>query len=487
MRASGRPVTASARMRGRVQKSQEVQTLVQRGTTTRAAAWAYAALLLAITVLPSCDRPLTSEPGAHSATETLFATQSAGASTATARAPDPTPSSTPQPSATSTHTATLTPSLAPATLTAAPSPTPGPTSTPASLPDPTATPTVEPPTATPGPTPSPEPTATALPTAAVHPHVPPLVLANYFPWYDPRTWDTGCTSTDDRPREGVYNSDEEAVISRHIGQAQSASLSGLAVHWFAPGDRTDHNLRKLLDRSPEGFNSTVTFLYHILPGVTQQGVIEALRYVMGTYGDHSRLLRVAGRALIFFSDMYRVPDGAGNRPASDQDVATAVARWAEIRAAVDPDRSSWWVAEGERPEYLQVFDGLYVYKIDHACCPETYRKAPRWAAMVRDWEAQTGQPKLWVGTVMPGWDDLNSAQAHCADLRVSSEPFARDRADGAYYAQTWEAVLPTAPDLILVHSFNEWVEGSYIEPSHRFGDRYLQLTAEWVGRFRASR
>jgi len=88
---------------------------------------------------------------------------------------------------------------------------------------------------------------------------------------------------------------------------------------------------------------------------------------------------------------------------------------------------------------------------------------------------------------MPGWDDLNSAQAHCVDLRVSSEQFARDRGNGAYYARTWEAVLPTAPDMILVHSFNEWVEGSYIEPSNHFGDRYIHLTAQWVAQFQASR
>ena len=85
---------------------------------------------------------------------------------------------------------------------------------------------------------------------------------------------------------------------------------------------------------------------------------------------------------------------------------------------------------------------------------------------------------------MPGWDDLNSEAAHCADLRVSAEPFARDRAGGAYYARTWEAVLLTRPDLVVVHSFNEWVEGSYIEPSRRFGDRYLELTARWAARFR---
>jgi len=341
------------------------------------------------------------------------------------------------------------------------------------------------PTPTPEPISTPESTSTAEPTvpSPVHPEIPPLVLANYFPWYDRDTWNTGCTSSDDRPRDGVYNSDDPGVISRHIDQARSAGLAGFAVHWFARDDRTDHNLHKVLDRSPEGFNSTITFLYHILPGVDQQGVIDALRHVQGTYGGHPRFLRLMGKPVVFFSDMYRVPNIAGNRPASDQDVATAVARWAEIRSAVDPGHTVWWIAEGLRPEYLEVFDGLFVYKIDHACCPDSYLKAPRWAESVRRWEQQTGQPKLWVGTVMPGWDDLNSAKPHCADLRVSSEPFGRDRGDGAYYARTWEAVIPTAPDLILVHSFNEWVEGSYIEPSNRFGDRYVELTAQCVAQF----
>jgi hypothetical protein len=318
-----------------------------------------------------------------------------------------------------------------------------------------------------------------------HPVVPPLVLANYFPWYDPDTWATGCTSGDDRPRDGVYNSDDPAVISRHIGQARQSGLSGFAVHWFAPNDRTDHNLSKLLERSPEGFDSTVTFLSHILPGANQQGVIAALRHVQGIYGGHRRFLHVDGKPVIFFADMYRVPDMAGNRPASDHDVVTAVARWAEIRNTADPGHATWWIAEGERPGYLEVFDGLFVYKIDHACCPTAYQKAPLWAGWVQSWEQQTGRPKLWVGTVMPGRDDLNSGQAHCVDLRVSAQPFVRGRVDGAYYAQTWEAILPTAPDMILVHSFNEWVEGSYIEPSTRFGDRYIQLTAQWIAQFRA--
>lgn len=401
-----------------------------------------------------------------------------GLSTGATRTIPPAQPLTPAPS----PTASVPPAASPSpTRTATRPPRPSPAAT---VPRPTRTPRPSP---TPGPTPTPAPTRTPASNPSAHPLHPPAprrVLANYFPWYDPGTWATGCTSDSDQPRDGVYNSDDPGVIARHIAQARSAGIDGFAVHWFAPGNRTDANFEKVLNLSPEGFDSTATFLYHILPGVNQPGVENALRYLISRYASHPRFLRVAGRPVILFSDLYRVPDPAGNRPASDQDVATAVARWAQIRQAVDPQHTTWWIAEGLKPEYLSVFDGLYIYKIDHACCPTAYRGASRWAGWVRDWERRTGQPKLWIGTVMPGWDDLNSAQPHCADLRVSSAPFARDRENGAYYARTWEAVLPTNPDLILIHSFNEWVEGSYIEPSVRFGDLYLQLTAQWAARYK---
>ena len=336
--------------------------------------------------------------------------------------------------------------------------------------------------------PSPAEIPTPAPTTASQPpyhlNIPPIVLANYFPWYDPGTWETGCTSGGDIPRDGPYQSDDPAVIARHIEQARAAGLDGFAVHWFAPGDRTDTNFRQVLNQSPEGFSATVTFLYHILPGANQAGVVEALSHIATNYTGHPRFTRLGGKPVIMFSDMYRIPNADGVRPASDQDVSTALARWAEVRQAVDPNHTMWWVAEGLKPDYLSIFDGLYIYKIDHACCPATFEKAPRWAEWVRAWEQQTGATKLWVGTVMAGWNDLNSAQAHCVDLRVSSEPFARDRLGGDYYAQTWRAVLPTRPDFILLHSFNEWVEGSYIEPSQYFGDSYIQQTAVWVQQFK---
>jgi LysM repeat protein len=297
-----------------------------------------------------------------------------------------------------------------------------------------------------------------------------LMLANYFPWYDDNFWTQGATW--DLPTI-TYNSDQASTIQRHIGWALQAGLDGFAVHWYQSGNRTDVNLAQVLANSPAGFRSTATFLTHILPGATRGLVVDNLRYLINTYGQNPNFLRLSGRPVIFFADMDRVPpDGATSK----------VEAWRSIRADVDPNNASIWIAEGLDPAYLSVFDGLYIYKVDHACCPGAYTRAAAWAGWVRSWQTRTGQARLWVGTIMPGWDDTRSVGR--PDLRTPSPAFARDRQGGAYYQATFNAVMASKPDLILIHSFNEWIEGSEIEPGATYGDLYLNLTRQFSSQFK---
>jgi hypothetical protein len=126
-----------------------------------------------------------------------------------------------------------------------------------------------------------------------------------------------------------------------------------------------------------------------------------------------------------------------------------------------------------------VFDGLYVYKISHAAYPNDYVKDSRWAAAVRAQESATGQSKIWMATLAPGWDDTRSGCQ--ADTRVYSAPHRVERGDGAFYRATYDAAMASGPDWLWINSFNEWIEGTYIEPGEQYGDRYLQLTGELVG------
>jgi hypothetical protein len=44
--------------------------------------------------------------------------------------------------------------------------------------------------------------------------------------------------------------------------------------------------------------------------------------------------------------------------------------------------------------------------------------------------------------------------------------------------------LASRPDWLWVNSFNEWVEGTYVEPSALYGDLYLQLTHNFAALFK---
>ena len=322
-------------------------------------------------------------------------------------------------------------------------------------------------------TPTPSPSTNAAPVTAGD--VPRLMLLNYFAWYDAGGWDDCNISAGDRPLE-PYGSDDPAAIARHVRMALDAGADALTLQWFAPGDRTDRNLGTLLAQAQgTSLRATVIFLHHIWPGApaTQAGVVEALRYLLAHHGAHPNFVTFEDRPVIFITDAYRVPLAAGQTPQQ---------AWAAIRAQVDPTGQAWWIVEGLDPTYLAVFDGLWVYKITHAAYPNAYLKAGQWAAAVRQWEERTGQRKLWIATLSPGWDDR---RAGCkVDVRVPSAAHQRAREDGAFYRATFEVALASQPDWLWVNSFNEWVEGTYIEPSVTYGDRYLRLTQAFAAQFK---
>jgi parallel beta-helix repeat protein len=74
--------------------------------------------------------------------------------------------------------------------------------------------------------------------------------------------------------------------------------------------------------------------------------------------------------------------------------------------------------------------------------------------------------KIFVATVTPGFD--NSA--------VSNQPLVLERYNGTYYSLQWSAAEACFPDGYAVTSFNEWLEGTEIEPSLEYAYRYINLT-----------
>jgi hypothetical protein len=313
------------------------------------------------------------------------------------------------------------------------------------------------------------------PAHPVHANNGRLLLADYMMWYQPDVFDG--TKTFDVPAAGPYNSDDMGTIQRHLQLAQQACLNGFTAHWFGSKEpRTTDNFNKLLAASSgSNMQHAVVLLENSLKRTKEADLIDSVNFVMANWANHPNYLKVDGKPVIFFEGMTR-PWGS---------VGAAKAGWARVRQATDPDRRTIWFAEGLTAAFNPLFDGLYVYRIDHKTGPRSWLKQPAFATRLREAEKQSGTKLYFADSIAPGFDDTRSVKVRATDVRTPAPAFARDRRGGDYYRDTFAVTQQTGADLMLVKSFNEWIEGTAIEPGSKYGDLYLGLTCELANAYRS--
>lgn len=289
-----------------------------------------------------------------------------------------------------------------------------------------------------------------------------LVLAFYYTWFDENSWGPG--RVPDLP-VAPYVSRDRGVMARHIEQAKGAGIDAFVVSWYGPrveNNQTETNFRAMLDEAAaRGFRLALD-VEVVSPFFGGPGDVQAaLQTLLATHAQHPAYLKVGGKPVIFFWRQQRF------------DIGT----WGAIRAAVDGGRNSLWIEEGVDVSPLSVFDGHHLYKVIWNPPTDLSYTANKFARFVRSAAANLGAPKVYVATAMPGWDDRKLGRG---------DSFGIGREDGAVYERSWQAAIGSAPDWIIITSFNEWPEGTYIEPSQAYGNRYLELTAKWAGAFKSA-
>jgi hypothetical protein len=302
------------------------------------------------------------------------------------------------------------------------------------------------------PSPAPSPSETPAPIPTRLSRSSGYVLAKYYAWFDVDTWGNGTLS--DQP-VAPYVSAERATIERQVREAQGVGIDGFTLNWWGADNPTDSNLQTLLAVARRrAFAVTVDVDLNSPFWASPDDLASALTYLR-RYFDDPAWLRLGERPVVSFY---------GTRK---YDPST----WRAIRRRVDSGGEAVWIGEGDRFEYLAVFDGIHPYSV--AWSPDPAAQLASYASRTR----AAGRDKLWVATVMPGYDDTRLGR---------KDGFKVDRQGGAYYTRVWRGAIATRPAMVSITSWNEWPEGSYIEPSRLHGDLYLRLTREMVDAYRAT-
>lgn len=285
-------------------------------------------------------------------------------------------------------------------------------------------------------------------------------------WTGNISWDAQASVLGDWPSMGKYDSRDPGVAAAHIEQAQSAGIDAFLVSWYGTGETltTTPTLNNMLDRAAErGFHVAAVLDCFNPNFLRDRGqIVSSLNYLIHDRANHPGYLRYNGKPVIVF--------------AFQDTLGFSTADWLAIRNEVDPGRNTIWLAEGLNGccMYGGAMDGMYAFNIAWAG-----GSAARYSLEQNSVYAQGGS--LYVPTVHPGWDEDRIA---ARDGRAN--PTARkDRAGGQFLINSWNGATSVNPDVILIVSWNEFMEGSYIEPSQVYGTQSLDVLRSLIATWKA--
>jgi glycoprotein endo-alpha-1,2-mannosidase len=291
-------------------------------------------------------------------------------------------------------------------------------------------------------------------------HHPPLDLASsYF------------------PQLGPYSSSDPYVITRHMSWISSAGIEVLVYSWWGRSDPTDSLAKTILDFAAD-YHLKVAFMIEPYPGRSGPGICDDIEYLYRRFGNHPAFYRTSrktsasdnprprGMFLIYQPDipLHELQTLADQTHGGHFD-SVLLLQSTDVGLALDAH-----------------FDGLFAY--------EASRDIKEFYPGIM--ETARRKNLLFVPCVSPGFN-VNRTYGPRPDLF-------RGRRSGRNYDEWWSAVLSADPELVGIVSFNEWHEGTQIEPAIRprsnqgyssyegsyrkHGTRaaqsYLRRTARWI-------
>lgn len=314
-----------------------------------------------------------------------------------------------------------------------------------------------------------------------------LVGAYYYPWYTTDRWTREPVT--DTPQLGWYSSDDRRVADAHIRQARQADIDFFLVSWLSADGHEGKNLSRTLLPAVDDAGYRFAILYETplalgmpagkpidLAAVDASGraagerMIAHFDHLAEVFLTHPSYLRQDGRPVVV---IYLVRDMVNADATLTTIRERLAARGIDPHLVADmvywepPDRWDW-------PFLSRHFRTVTAYNMYYR--PE-FLNAVRAQFESVD-RAARGHGMRLVPNVMPGYDDT--------PLRGTGR-VTINRRRGDFYRESFAVAAPFVDGdqpMLLITSFNEWHEGTELEPSEEYGERYLNLTRDLVAPLR---
>ena len=286
------------------------------------------------------------------------------------------------------------------------------------------------------------------------------------------------------PLLGPYSSSDAHVMERHLEWLQAAGVGTLIISFWGRDDPGPERLDRLAALSRR-YGIRWSFLIEPYPGLTRTRLRADIRWLLNRYGT------------LMFQVRRATPDFPWDLPRPVLYVFNlSVLKprdWIDLmRTYHQPSNGVAFILNdplGTTAEWGPT-DGFFTYTPAPADLNPLFH--PSLSALARK------RGLFFAATVAPGFQTMR----YRTDLAFLETP----RREGKLYHRNWRLALSLKPDWVAIISFNEWHEGTQIEPARirsqgryldylgDFGRRdslapfsYLIHTADWVKKWKRER
>ncbi|XP_032776674.2 glycoprotein endo-alpha-1,2-mannosidase [Daphnia magna] len=292
------------------------------------------------------------------------------------------------------------------------------------------------------------------------------------------------------PLLGCYSSKNPVTVGQHMKWIRQAGIGVLVISWYPP-DLSDKEgkpfdqLFPMFLETASVYNLKISFHIEPYEGRNPENLRKNIKYIIEKYGNHTSVYKLQKSPSKKPLPVFYIYDSYLNSPNSWSSVLSVSGKQSIRNTDIDGIFLGLVVEFRHKQDIVSGgFDGFYTYFAANG-----FSYGSSW----KNWKSLSSFARknglLFAPSVGPGYIDTR--------VRPWNVKTTRERKNGKYYKIAWTTALQTNPPLISITSFNEWHEGTQIEPAISKSNKgyvyndylpgepdfYLNLTRQFVSQY----